>query len=175
MRWICLLVSLLICSTAWADDPASEEPPVVEEGPAQDEPAPDAPAPPGDEPASKEAEGTPARVIHNPSIRYPADAKRFGVEGTVLVRMFIEADGKLVPRKDPECRWSSLSKRERRESLFDKRWCVEAISGPEALRADTVSAWAGSAQFEPATDASGTAIRSYLKMETVYKFGMRRR
>ena len=168
MRWIFVLASLLISSTAWADDPAPEEPPVVDEGPAEDEPAPEAPAPAGDEPAATEAKGTPARVILRPVIHYPAYAKRLEIQGSVTVRMFIDADGRLVPRKDPECRWSSLPPEERRGSSFHKRWCVEATSGPKALRADTVTEWVA-ARFEPAKDASGTAIRSFLTMETVFK------
>ena len=167
MRWFYVLASLLICSTAWADGPAPEEPPVVDEGPAQDEPAPEPPAPPGDEPAPTEATGTPARMIRRAAMSYPGVAQRKGIQGTVIVRIFVETNGKFVPRKDPDCRWSSLSKEERRQSFFDRRWCIEAISGPEALRADTVIGWVA-ARFEPATDASGSAIRSYLKMQTSY-------
>ncbi len=147
MRWIYVLASLLT--------PA--EPPLEEEGPAKDEPA------------STGSKGTPARVTVHPSISYPEAARRAGVEGTVVVRIFVDTNGRLVPRKDPACRGSSMSPEERRESFFAKRWCVEATSGPDALRTEAVLDWVTSARFEPATGASGTAIRSYLKMTTVYK------
>ena len=108
-------------------------------------------------------------MIKAPSLRYPKDAKSTGIEGSVKLRLFVAADGGLVPRKDPECRWSTLSPDERREASFDKKWCVEAVSGPEALVLDAVRDYAKGVRFEPATDEDGTPVRAYLDKDVVYE------
>jgi hypothetical protein len=80
------------------------------------------------------------RIRSQPPPQYPAGAQEAGVEGTVRVHLWIDADGKPRLRRDPT-RPGATATRPLRQGWHGKR-CVQAVSGPPELRLDAVQHWA---------------------------------
>jgi len=170
MPWVATtgLLVLLCAGSIQALEPASESAPEEETPPPTSERA--------DEPEGDEAE-EPIEIhvvlgkmlLRRPAARYPADAKRMGVEGTVRMRFLVDTDGSLVRRRDPKCPWSRLPKKERRKAFFDATWCAQVVEGPTALRAQTLDDWVTLARFRPMTNEDGEKTRYFATMDVIFK------
>ncbi len=162
MGWVLVFVLLRAWAPAWADDDDSAEPPAIEPDTAVDSPAEKSASPPEFGPSHD-------LLLLRPSLQYPKHAQRAGVQGTVSLRLLIEVDGSFVPRSDPACRWSGLSRKERFEAYFDQQWCVEVISGPALLRYETLKSWVRGAEFLPYLNEAGVPSRYVSRYDIVYK------
>lgn len=173
MRYVLLLAMLLGSSTSHAgeseqNEPTGPEPGTPEEAPEAVSPASmEAPSSTDDASESEEGDGWTPKFVERPSVIYPRGAMADGIEGTVVLRFLLGADGRIVRRADPECRWASLTRQERRAASFDSWWCVEATGGPRALVRATLEAYA-TARFEPFTTKDGTPSPRYFELKTTY-------
>ena len=82
----------------------------------------------------------------NRQLRYPSNAVQQNIQGTVVLQFIVCTDGTVCD--------------------------IEAISGPEELRASAIAALKKTPRWVPATQ-NGQNVRSYKKQPIVYRLGRR--